>query len=469
MTLGQKTLVLLLFINPFLLDGSAQVRPACGIPVPELASLDSAMQDIMQANDIGAGVLALMKDNQVVYRRAFGWQDKKRSLPLRPDCMMRIASITKPFTAAAIRHLIASGLINPESQVFSDGDPTTGLLHYKAFGTRDARLADITVEHLLKHKGGWDRDEPGIPDHTYQEKQIANEMGVESPPSRINVVRWIMGKPLQFDPGTDTAYSNIGYLLLGLIVEETTGQGLLDYLEANVLDPIGISAGQVFYGRSFRADQDLREPYYDAGGSLAANVFFPAFSDEPFVERPYGNWNHEARIGQGAMVANPYAILSYLAAHQVNGSNIGGPRPSPGNWKWNHTGSLRGTNCLARQRGDGINYAVFFNKRPSSGSSYALQMRLAIDEIIESGAILSWPTADVRYQDIPIPKIRINADPTVLSFSSTAGRHYQLMQSTDLQEWTPAAQPRIGDDNELNFILPANNSGLMYYRVKITQ
>ena len=469
MTLGQKTLVLLLFINPFLLDGSAQVRPACGIPVPELASLDSAMQDIMQANDIGAGVLALMKDNQVVYRRAFGWQDKKRSLPLRPDCMMRIASITKPFTAAAIRHLIASGLINPESQVFSDGDPTTGLLHYKAFGTRDARLADITVEHLLKHKGGWDRDEPGIPDHTYQEKQIANEMGVESPPSRINVVRWIMGKPLQFDPGTDTAYSNIGYLLLGLIVEETTGQGLLDYLQANVLDPIGISTGQVFYGRSFRADQDLREPYYDAGGSMAANVFYPASSQQPQVERPYGSWNHEARIGQGAMVADPFAILSYLAAHQISGSNIGGPRPSPGSWKWNHTGSLRGTNCLARQRGDGINYAVFFNKRPSTGSSYALQMRLAIDEIIESGTILSWPTVDVRYQKIPMPEISIDADPVTINFPSTVGRYYQLMQSPNLQEWTPAAPPRIGDDNELGFIIPANNAGAMYYRVEIRQ
>ena len=49
MTLGQKTLVLLLLINPLLLDVSAQVRPACGIPVPELALLDSAMQNIMQA------------------------------------------------------------------------------------------------------------------------------------------------------------------------------------------------------------------------------------------------------------------------------------------------------------------------------------------------------------------------------------------------------------------------------------
>ena len=468
MILGRNTLILLLFINPFLLDVSAQVRPTCGIPVPELASLDSAMQDIMQTNDIGAGILAMMKDNRVVYRRAFGWQDKDRSIPLRPDCMMRIASITKPFTAAAIRHLISNGLISLESQVFSGGDPTTGLLDYEAFGTRDVRLTDITVNHLLKHQGGWDRDAPGIPDHTYQEKQIAQEIGVASPPSRINVVRWIMGKPLQFDPGSDTSYSNIGYLLLGLIVEETTGQGLLDYLQTNVLDPIGISTGQIFYGRSFKADQDKREPYYDAGGSMAANVFYPASSQQPQVERPYGSWNHEARIGQGAMVADPFAILSYLAAHQISGSNIGGPRPSPGNWKWNHTGSLRGTNCLARQRGDGINYAVFFNKRPSTGSSYALQMRLKIDEIIESGTILSWPTVDVRYQKTPIPEISIDADPVTINLPSTVGRYYQLMESTNLHEWAPATPPLIGDGNKLSFAPLADNADLMYYRVEIS-
>ncbi len=469
MTLRLSALLLLPFIGQFAFNASAQVRPACGIPVPELASLDAAMQDIMQANDIGAGVLAVMKDDRVVYRRAFGWQDKERTIPLRPDCMMRIASITKPFTAAAIRHLISSGLINLDSQVFSASDPGSGLLDYEAFGSRDARLTDITVEHLLRHQGGWDRDAPGIPDHTYQEKQIAEELGVDSPPSRINVVRWIMGKPLQFDPGSDIAYSNIGYLLLGLIVEETTGEGLLDYLQSNVLDPAGISTGQVFYGRSFQADQDEREPYYDADGSTAENVFYPASSRQPRVERPYGSWNHEARIGQGAMVATPFAILSYLAAHQVNGSNIGGPRPSPGSWKWSHTGSLPGTNCLARQRGDGINYAVFFNNRPASGSSYSLQMRLAIDAIIESGTILSWPSGDVRFQEIPVPEISIHADPVTINLQSKAGRHYQLMQSTNLHQWTPAAPPLIGDDSELTFIPPANNADLMYYRVEIRQ
>ena len=469
MTSKLQASLLLQFIGFCVFDAHAQMRPVSGIPVPELALLDTAMQDIMQANDIGAGVLAVMKDDTVVYRRAFGWQDEERDIPLRPDCVMRVASVTKPFTAAAIRHLVSSGAISLDSRVFSGRNPESGILDYDAFGTRDVRLTDITVDHLLQHRGGWDRDAPGIPDHTYQEKQIADEMGIDSPPSRINIVRWIMGKPLQFDPGADTAYSNIGFLLLGLIVEETSGESLFDYLHENVLTPIGITPGQIFYGHSFQADQDAREPYYDAGGSTAANVFFPASSNDAFVERPYGSWNHQARIGQGAIVADPLAILAYLSAHQISGGNIGGPRPAPGNWKWSHTGSLRGTDCLARQRGDGINYTTIFNKRPLSGTSYALQMRATLDGIIESGTIASWPTEDVRLQQIPLPEIEIDIDPVAIRLLSTAGRHYRLMKSTNLHEWNPAAPPLIGDDTELSFVIPAENTDLMYYRVEIRQ
>ncbi|MCP4847005.1 MAG: beta-lactamase family protein, partial [Verrucomicrobiaceae bacterium] len=352
---------------------------------------------------------------------------------------------------------------------FSGRNPESGILDYNAFGTRDARLTDITVNHLLQHRGGWDRDAPGIPDHTYQEKQIANEMGIDSPPSRVNIVRWIMGQPLQFAPGTNTAYSNIGFLLLGLIVEEVSGGSLLDYLEENVLTPIGITTSQITYGRTFKIDQDAREPYYDAGASTASNVFFPASSNDPLVERPYGSWNHEARIGQGAIIADPFAILAYLAAHQVAGGNIGGPRPAPGNWTWSHTGSLWGTESLARQRGDGINYAVMFNKRATSGTSYALQMRNTLDDIIESGTIGSWPTTDVRFQQVTLPEVGIDINPVAIRLQSAPGRHYRLMQSINLDDWTPAAPPLIGNNDELSFVITPENSGRMYYRVEIRQ
>ena len=83
--------------------------------------------------------------------------------------------------------------------------------------------------------------------------------------------------------------------------------------------------------------------------------------------------------------------------------------------------------------------------------------------------INSWQTEDVRLQKIPLPEIEIDIDPVAIRLLSTAGRHYRLMKSTNLHEWNPAAPPLIGDDTELSFVLPAENTDLMYYRVEIRQ
>src|SRR5690606_35302102 len=98
------------------------------------------------------------------------------------------------------------------------------------------RLADVTVRHLLMHQGGWNRDLVG--DLTYREVTIAAAMGVSSPPGRWNTVRYILGRPLEHTPGTVTAYSNIGCLVLGLIVEQERGMPLEE-----VLDGIMLAAG----------------------------------------------------------------------------------------------------------------------------------------------------------------------------------------------------------------------------------
>ena len=277
--------------------------------------------------------------------------------------------------------------------VFDNGN-NGGILNIDPFGTPDPRIYTITVENLLQHRGGWDRGIAG--DHTYRETQIATALGLPSPPGRLATVRWIMGRPLQYDPGTTYAYSNIGFLLLGMIVEEVAGQSHDDFVHDSLFSPLGVSSHQIFVGRTFESDNDPREPWYNGNGFKHANVFYPDFDASLVVQGPYGSWDHEARIGQGAWVANPLALLEYLDKYQVNGDNIGGPRLPPGNWQWNHTGALSGTNTLARQRGDGINYVVLFNKRPTYGSQYSSQIRGILDPIFDG--ISNWPTDDVTTQ-----------------------------------------------------------------------
>jgi CubicO group peptidase (beta-lactamase class C family) len=391
------------FIPPFAAGGANSAgafatpdnlnTPVGGVPVPELAILDTTMIDYMRLRDISAGTLSVMRDGVIVYHRVFGWRDAERQNNLPSYTIMRLASVTKPLTAAAIRELINDGLLSLNRRVFNNGN-NNGILTYTPFGTPDPRIYDITVDHLLHHEGGWDRSIAG--DLTYRELQIADEMNIDSPPGRDATVRWIMGQPLQFDPGSDSAYSNIGYLLLGLIVEEISGDSHLTFLRNNVFAPLGVSGNQVEMGHTFDINQDAREPWYNHNGYTGDNVFYPAYHPQEFVWEPYGSWDHEARIGQGGVVASPIAVLRFLGAYRVNGDNIGVPTTTPATW--NHTGGFPGTSTLARQRSDGINYVVLFNKQATYGDSYSNEIRGILDDVL--GRISDWPTADVTWTNV---------------------------------------------------------------------
>lgn len=364
-------------------DAHAKDIPISGPAVPAFAAFDLVMLELIREHDVGAGVLAIARDGVVVYERGFGWSDEARTKPLAHDALMRIASVSKPITAAAVRDLIAEGAFTLDSRAFDvgqvgEGERAAGLLRVEPFPSLgDPRIAEITVQHLLEHKGGWDRGVAG--DLTYMEVAIASAMEVKSPPGRENTVRFILGKPLEFAPGEKSAYSNIGMLTLGLIVEQQRGETLEKVLDG-VMERAGVAPEDHKIGRTFKEDQDPREPFYDAG-SVGPSVFDPG---GPLVRGAYGTWDHEARAGQGAHIATAAALARFAAHFYVNGSKIGMERPENdgGTWRWNHTGSLAGTNSVIRQRGDGFTFAAIFNKR---GENLSGKARDAVDGLLDAG------------------------------------------------------------------------------------
>jgi CubicO group peptidase (beta-lactamase class C family) len=227
-------------------------------------------------------------------------------------------------------------------------------------------------------------------------------MGVFSPPGRVNTVRYILGQRLQFDPGTPvcddegnppgcydgTGYSNIGYLVLGLILEQESGEEYIDYVRAHVFGPIAGERGtDVESGRTFAVDQNPREPWYD-DDSVAQNVFDPF---GPPVFRPYGSWDHEARVGQGGQIAATEPLLKFLEHYYAAGAEIGEPTHGARATR-NHTGRMPGgTSSLIRQRSDGVNYVALFNRRGTGGDAWASEVRTLLDAVIDGGGF-SWPT-----------------------------------------------------------------------------
>lgn len=113
-----------LFMICLLASGvSAQQRPVTGCERAELTSIDQAMAAFMDEHDVTGATLAIALDGEVLYERGFGWKDEARSVPMPPDALMRLASVSKPFTVSAVRHQIAQGLYTLDSFVFDLGQP----------------------------------------------------------------------------------------------------------------------------------------------------------------------------------------------------------------------------------------------------------------------------------------------------------------------------------------------------------
>ncbi len=202
---------LLSFFAAGLLMGTAHAQlPVSGRSVPGMVAFDTIMTNFMNANGITAGVLGISRAGRIEYLRSFGWlvapAGGSPGIALPENAMMRSASVVKTVTAAAIRHLDAqngfgaTGL-NRAAFIYP-GSGTSGLLNVMALPSLgDARHANVTLSHLLLHQAGFDRsvDPPG--DVMFKSREIATALAINTPPSNINTMGYMLGQRLEWTPG----------------------------------------------------------------------------------------------------------------------------------------------------------------------------------------------------------------------------------------------------------------------------
>lgn len=377
-----------------LIAGTAGAQPpTSGKPVPELSFLDDIVHAYMDTTDAKGVVLGVSHQGRPIFWRGYGWSDENQTVPMQETATFRVASINKTFTAAVIRDLINLGLLDLSDRAFDLGQPGGGILNLEPFPVlADVRFRDITIEHLLLHKGGWDRDTEHDP--TNRELVIQGDMGLAQLPSIRETMRWALGQDLQFAPGTDEQYANIGYLALGLIAEQVSGTDLISYVRTHLLtDELWFPTSDFFMGRTFAADQDPREPHYIFPNTWV-NVFDP---DGPRVPAPYGGWNHEQKDGYGRLVANAIPLLHLAHRVYLNGNGRGLPIGDT-HVSSEHGGALWGACGVLRQRDDGIDFVIMVNGYKDD-RHYAKEIRTLIGNAIHPA--IQWPdeTVDCRWLD----------------------------------------------------------------------
>ena len=184
----------------------------------EQAQVDGIVTRTLRDTGVPSASIAIVRGGRIVLAKAYGKQCERCGAP-DADRPYPIASVSKQFTAAAVLLLEDEGKLSLDDHVAKYVPGVTG-------GDR------ITIRQLLSHTAG-------LQDYWPQDYSF-KAMATATTPQGI-VDRWAK-KPLDFEPGTQWQYSNTGYVVAGLIVEQVAGEPLLQFLQRRIFAPLGIRA-----------------------------------------------------------------------------------------------------------------------------------------------------------------------------------------------------------------------------------
>ena len=341
--------------------------------------IDRQTKKIMEESGATAATIAVAKNGQIIYEQGYGFLDTNKNIATKPDSLMRVASVNKPVTAAAIRKLAEIGLVALSDHVFCDGNNAPCWLPSNLLSeTSDSRVKDITIQHLIGHQGGWYVDISGDPFE--QEFEIKSLLQLSGPPTREDIIFHVMKRPLDFVPGLPDYihrnYSNFGYLLLGMIIEQATHTDYVTHVQTEIMAQLGVSDSDYKTGASPLLNHDAREPNY-ISALICPSVFSngqDALCSEEGADLK--NW-----LSAGGTIATAKAMALFAQHYRLpmdyaDGYGVIGEPLLSQTYGGGHGGDLPGTTTLLRQLPSGVSYAIFIN------ISYNMEQKLgALDRI----------------------------------------------------------------------------------------
>jgi CubicO group peptidase (beta-lactamase class C family) len=201
-----------IFISALLLIISASCRS-------QTQTAEACINELMQQSKVAGLSVAVVKDNKIIYTRSFGLKDIEANTPLTDDCLFRIASISKSFTATSIMQLV-------EAKKLSLDDDIGKLI---GMPIRNPKFPDkvITLKMILSHQSG------------INDSQGYFTLDVINPQKNPNWEKCYS----DYEPGTHYAYCNLNYNMAGTILEKVSGERFDQYVKHHILDPLGLYGG----------------------------------------------------------------------------------------------------------------------------------------------------------------------------------------------------------------------------------
>ena len=225
--------------------------------------MDRYLQGLVDAGRF-SGTVLVASDGKILVRAGYGFADASHAVLNTPETRFRLGSITKQFTAMAILILQTRNALNVDDaacRYLSDCQPA---------------WESITVHQLLTHTSG-------IPNYTGTSAFAAQEPFATTPEEIVAPLR---DRPLLFAPGQSYSYSNANYVLLGMIIEQASGQAYESFLRDAIFEPLGMHdtglerAQAVLPNRAVGyVDGATEATYLDLSNLFAAGALYSTIDD----------------------------------------------------------------------------------------------------------------------------------------------------------------------------------------------
>jgi len=361
-----------------------------GVPYKKKMIAEKLIYDFMQEREIVGLGIAITKDERLVYARGFGYADQEQEVIADPTHLFRVASVSKALTGTTVMKMVEMGALSLDDKVFGPD----GILGFDYDQAPQAPLAGdtvdpltlVTVRHLLQHTaGGWPNDDG--PD---------DPIGIKKELDAAELISWVLKNDdynLTDKPGMVTDYSNLGYVLLGRIIEKvvSTNQDLFglgsdssyeEIVKNLILEPIGIN--DMHIGETHLADKFENEVVYYPSSDDAKTPY-----EKPFRRKDAsGSWIaspielarflvHVDGFSKRPDLLSSNTLKTMIIADQVSDSGTGHGM----GWKimaakkckssdpsdpcrWKKDGSFTGTQALIYRYKGGMNFAIVMNSTP---------------------------------------------------------------------------------------------------------
>lgn len=207
--------------SPRPLPSSLPLVASTALPVTtpqpsEVVSRTDAFLNQMLKAGLFSGSVLIARNGEILVSKGYGMANRQQQIPNTPQTKFRIGSVTKQFTAMAILMLQARGKLNVQDHIcvyLTDCPPA---------------WQPITIHQLLTHTSG-------IPDYRYFPDFPTFK---ELPASPAQTMARLKDKPLDFQPGAKWSYSTSGYIILGAIIEQVSGESYEAFLQQTIFVPL---------------------------------------------------------------------------------------------------------------------------------------------------------------------------------------------------------------------------------------